>query len=74
MEVEVGMGAGWDFGNTSKTTALPGVCYHFLYKAESPPPQCMNLGCLDGGVHREELMKNFCERHTHRNRLDEQHN
>lgn len=58
MKVEVG--AGWDFSNTSKTTAITGICCHFLCRTasppKSPPPQPLKPGQLDG-FHSQELMK-----------------
>lgn len=50
------MGAGWDFSSTSKTTALPGVCCHFLWRIV-PLPEISSLqgtspGLLDGDKQR----------------------
>ena len=51
--VVVDEGAGWDFGNTSKTTALPGVCRHFLGRT-TPLPEKSPHNPLTG-INREEL-------------------
>lgn len=53
-------GGCWDFDNTSKTTALPGVCCHFLCRTPPPHPS-PNSGTPPWGFHREKLMKNFFE-------------
>lgn len=53
--VEVEVGALWDFGNTSRTTALPGVCHHFLCRTTLLPEISSRLH--PRVINREELMK-----------------
>ena len=42
-------GTGWDFGNTSKTTALPGVCHHIPCRT-TPLPGVPSNPAHDPGV------------------------